>query len=59
MLTNQLICQKFCEMGIRKDTPIQVVGRLPFSQNFLVVVDDESFVLREKEARCLEVCSFY
>ena len=54
----QMICQKFIEMGIRKNVPISVIGRLPFSRNFLVIVDNESFVLREAEARCLEVCPF-
>ena len=42
-------------MGIRKNTPIQVVGRLPFSQNIHVIVDNESIVLRKEEAFCLEV----
>lgn len=53
----QPMCQKFYEMGIRKNVPIQVIGKLPLSQNVLVIVNNESFVLREEEARCLEVCS--
>ena len=49
------ICRKFHEMGIRKNAPIQRMGRLPFSRNIYVIVGSESFVLREDEARCLEV----
>ena len=52
------ICHKFHEMGIRKNTPIQRVGRLPFSRNVHVIVGNESFVLREDEARCLEVSCY-
>ena len=54
----QSLCQKFFEMGIRKGIPICVVGHLLFSKNVLVIVDNESLVLREAEARCLEVCPF-
>lgn len=50
------VCQKFQEMGIRPGVPIQVVGRLPFSSHVLVLVGNESFVFRQAEARCLEVC---
>ena len=49
------ICQKFYEMGIRKNAPIQIVSRLPFSQNVHILVGNESLVLRQEEARCLEV----
>ena len=52
------ICQKFYEMGIRKGAQIQNLGRLPFSQNVHIIVGNESLVLREEEARLLEVCSF-
>ena len=52
---SNLIYQRFYEMGIRKNTPIQVIGRLPFSQNVHVLVGNESLVLRQEEARCLEV----
>ncbi len=51
------ICRKFYEMGIRKNVPIQRIGRLPFSRNVHVIVGNESLVLREDEARCLEVSS--
>lgn len=54
----QSICQKFYEMGIRKGAQIQNLGRLPFSQNVHIIVGNESLVLREEEARLLEVCSF-
>ena len=53
----QSICQKFYEMGIRKGAQIQNLGRLPFSQNVHIIVGNESMVLREEEARLLEVCS--
>ena len=49
------LCQRFYEMGIRKNAPIRVIGRLPFSQNIHVVVGGESIVLRKEEAFCLEV----
>ena len=45
-------------MGIRKGVQIQNLGRLPFSQNVHIIVGNESLVLREEEARLLEVCSF-
>lgn len=53
----QSICQKFYEMGIRKGVQIQNLGRLPFSQNVHVTIGNESLVLRQEEARLLEVCS--
>ena len=49
------LCQRFYEMGIRKNASIQVVGRLPFSQNVHVIVGNESLVLRREEAFCVEV----
>ena len=49
------ICQKCVDMGIRKNSLIKVVGRLPFSQNMYVIVGGESFILRPEEARCLEI----
>ena len=52
------VCQKFYEMGIRKNARIQVIGRLPFSKNVHIVLGSESMVLREDEARCLEVSCF-
>ncbi len=51
------ICQKFYEMGIRTGVQIQNLGRLPFSRNVHITVGNESLVLREEEARLLEVCS--
>ena len=51
------VCQKFYDMGLRKNADIQVLSRLPFSKNVLVTVGGESLVLREEEARCLEVCT--
>ena len=55
---NSSICQKFYEMGIRKGAQIQNLGRLPLSQNVHIIVGNESLVLREEEARLLEVRSF-
>ena len=52
------ICNKFYEMGIRKNVSIQSIGRLPFSRNVHVIVGNESLILREDEARCLEVSCF-
>ncbi len=51
------LCKKFYEMGIRKNASVQMVGRLPLSRHVLVLIENESFVLREQEARCLQVCS--
>ena len=52
---NAPIAQKFYDMGIRKNTSIQVIGFLPFSRNLHIEAQGESFILRENEARCLEV----
>ena len=47
------INQRFYEMGIRKNAQIQVVGRL--GRSFHILVGGESMILRENEARLLEI----
>jgi len=49
------VCQKFEDMGIRKNSSIKIVNHLPFSQSVYVIVENESFILRSEEARLLEV----
>ena len=49
------ICQKFEDMGIRKNSSVKIMNHLPLSQNIHVIVGNESFILRSEEARLLEV----
>lgn len=53
------LIQYFMEMGIQNNIVVRVIGKLFFSSNYIIEVENERLVLRKNEAQCLKVTTSF